>query len=292
MQAVLVGSMQAWAAHRAASKGAALAFYTLFSMAPILMLSISLAGYFFGADAAQGKIIAQLQDLVGSNSAQTIQTLLTTSSSAAPGLITPIAGSLLLVLATTSVFVELKDSLDELWGIERPHRHSVIKLMLIKRLLSLTFVLVLAALLFVSLLLSAALTVIEHYAAGLWNIWNSVLVTLDILNHLISFCVIIALFAALNKVLPDTPLSWSDAWIGAVFTAIMFALGKYGIGLYLANSKVASNFGSAGSLIALLLWVYYSAQIFFLGAEFTRQYALWFGSLQSDRENHISNHPQ
>jgi membrane protein len=119
--------------------------------------------------------------------------------------------------------------------------------------------------------------VLENYAG---EIWSNSLITLTVLNHLISFGIITSLFAVINKLLPEAPLSWSDAWFGAIFTAIMFTLGKHGIGLYLANSKVVSSFGAAESLIALLLWIYYSAQIFFLGAEFTRQYALWFGSLQ------------
>jgi membrane protein len=281
---ILSGSLKAWLRHRSASKGAALAFYTLFSMAPILMLSISLAGYFFGADAAQGKIIIQLQNLIGLSGAQTIQSLLTTASAPTSGLMTPVAGSVLLLLATTSVFVELKDSLDELWGIERPHHHSALKLMLLTRLLSFGLVMVLAALLFVSLLLSAALVILEHYVD---RIWINSLITLTVINHLISFAIITSLFAVINKVLPDAQLSWRDAWFGAIFTAIMFTLGKHGIGLYLANSKVASSFGSAGSLIALLLWIYYSAQIFFLGAEFTRQYAHGFGSLQHKRLNDL-----
>lgn len=282
--AVLIKSLKAWIAHRAASKGAALAFYTLFSMTPILMLSISLTSYFFGADVAQGKIIAELQEQIGLSNAQTIQTLLTTVLPRASGLVAPIVGSVLLVLTTTSVFVELKGSLDEIWGIEKPSRDSAFKTMLITRLLSFSLVLGLTVLLFISLLFSAALTLLENYAVGIRNVWNSALMTLNIVNHLISFGIITSLFAVINKVLPDARLSWSDAWFGAVFTAIMFAVGKFGIGLYLANSKITSNFGSAGSLIALLLWIYYSSQIFFLGAEFTRQYALCFGSLKHERQ--------
>jgi membrane protein len=186
----------------------------------------------------------------------------------------------LLLVGATSVFVELKGSLDELWGIEPPKGLAII-LFLRTQLHSFGLVLALAFLLLVSLVLSAALAVLERYAGG---IWSSSYDILAILSSVIAFGVIACLFAVIYKVLPNAPLSWRDVWIGAAFTAGLFSLGKYAIGLYVGNSGVASSFGAAGSLIALLLWVYYSAQIFFLGAEFTRQYALEFGSLQHETQ--------
>jgi len=272
--------LSAWIDHRAGSKGAALAFYALFSMTPILILAIAGAGYFYGADAAQGEIIAQIEELVGRNGAQAIQALLAGARDPASGLAATMVASVLLLVGATSVFVELKGSLDELWGIEPPKGLAII-VFLRTRLHSFGLVLVLAFLLLVSLVLSAALAVLERYAGG---IWSSSYDILAILSSVIAFGVIASLFAVIYKVLPDAPLSWSDAWIGAAFTAGLFSLGKYAIGLYLGNSGVVSSFGAAGSLIALLLWVYYSAQIFFLGAEFTRQYALGFGSLQSETQ--------
>jgi membrane protein len=185
------------------------------------------------------------------------------------------AASVLLLLGAASVFVELKGSLDELWGIEPPKGLAIV-LFLRTQLHSFGLVLALAFLLLVSLVLSAALAVLERYAGGVGSAYD----VLAMLSSTLAFGVIACLFAVIYKVLPDAPLSWSDVWIGAVFTAGLFSLGKYAIGLYLGNSGVASSFGAAGSLIALLLWVYYSAQIFFLGAEFTRQYALGFGSLR------------
>jgi membrane protein len=279
---ILIESLKSWVAHRAASKGAALAFYALFSMTPIVMLSIYLTGYFLGADVAQGRIIAKLQEHIGLNNAQTIQKLLTSVLPHTSGFSAPIFGSVILLLTTTSVFVELKGSLEELWGIEKTNEDSAFKAMLITRFLSFSLVLALTVLLFISLLLSAALTAIENYALG---IWNSALLTLNVLNHLMSFGIITSLFAVISKVLPNAPLSWRDAWLGAVFTATLFTLGKYGIGLYLAHSNITSSFGAAGSIIALLLWIYYSSQIFFLGVEFTRQYAIGFGSLKHERQN-------
>ena len=274
--AVFSKSLTAWIDHRAGSKGAALAFYTLFSITPILIVAIAAAGYFFGAEAAQGEIVAQLEGLMGPNGAHAIQALLAGAHDPASGLVATMLAAVVLLVGATSVFVELKGSLDELWGIEPPKGPAIV-VFLRTRLHSFGLVLVLAFLLMVSLVLSAALAVLERYAGG---IWRSAYEAFALASSMIAFGAIACLFAVIYKVLPDAPLSWSDVWIGAVFTAGMFILGKYAIGVYLGHSGVASSFGVAGSLIALLLWVYYSAQIFFLGAEFTRQYALGFGSLR------------
>lgn len=276
LKIVLVQSLISWIDQRGASKGAALAFYTLFSMTPILMLSIAVAGYFFGAEAAQGEIVSQIAGLVGPNGALAIQALLAATSDASSGLIATLAAAALLLLGTTSVFVELKGSLDELWGVNRQCQ-SVFRDLLRTRLLSFGIVLVLAFLLLISLVVSAALAILERYADGAWS--GSVL-ALGTVSSVISFAVITCMFAVIYKTLPAAPLSWRDVVIGALFTAGLFSLGKIAIGAYLRNSGVASGFGAAGSLIALLLWVYYSAQIFFLGAEFTRHYALSIGSLR------------
>jgi membrane protein len=276
VQSVLARSLTAWIDHRASSKGAALAFYTLFSMAPILILAIAAGGYFFGADAAQGEIIAQVEGLVGHNGAQAIQGLLAGARDPSSGLAATVIAGVLLLVGATSVFVELKGSLDELWNIEPPKGLAIV-VFLRTQLHSFGLVLVLAFLLLVSLVLSAGLAVLERYAGG---ISSSSYEILALLSSAVAFGVIACLFAVIYKVLPDAPLSWSDVWVGAAFTAGLFSLGKYAIGVYLGHSVVASTFGAAGSMIALLLWVYYSAQIFFLGAGFTRQYALEFGSLQ------------
>ena len=277
MFAVLKNALHAWISHRAGSKGAALAFYTLFSITPILILAIAGAGYFFGADAAQGEIISQIEGLVGHNGAQAIQALLAGARNPASGFAAAMMAIVLLLLGAASVFVELKGSLDELWGIEPPKGLAIV-VFLRTQLHSFGLVLVLAFLLLVSLVLSAALAVLERYAGGIWSSSHDIF---EILASVIAFGAIACLFAVIYKVLPDAPLSWRDVWIGAAVTAGLFILGKYTIGLYLGNSGLASSFGVAGSLIALLLWVYYSAQIFFLGAEFTRHYALQLGSLKA-----------
>ena len=278
LKIVLIESVNSWIDHRASSKGAALAFYTLFSMTPILVVVIAVAGYVFGAEAAQGEIVAQMQGLVGPNGAQVIQALLAAARDPASGLIAILVASALLLLGATSVFAELKGSLDEMWGLGKPSR-SAFGVLLRTRLLSFGLVLVLAFLLLVSLVVSAALSMFERYAGG--ALGGSVVVLAPI-SSFISFGVIACMFAVIYKTLPDAPLSWRDVWIGAAFTAGLFSLGKHVIGLYLGNSGVSSSFGAAGSVIALLLWVYYSAQIFFLGAEFTRHYALGFGSLHHE----------
>ena len=279
MQGVLARSLNAWIDHRSGSKGAALAFYTLFAMTPILILAIAAAGFFFGADAAQGEIIAQIEGLVGRSGAQAIQAMLVGARDPAAGVAATMVASIVLLVAATSVFVELKGSLDELWGIEPPKGLAIV-VFLRTQLHSFGLVLVLAFLLLVTLVLSAGLAVLERIAGG---ISSSSYGFLAILSSAVAFAVIACLFAVIYKVLPHAPLSWRDVWIGAAFTAGLFEMGKFAIGLYLGNSGVASSFGAAGSLIALLLWVFYSAQIFFLGAEFTRQYALEFGSLRAGR---------
>lgn len=280
---VLIDSVKAWINHRGASKGAALAFYTLFSMTPILVLAIAVAGYFFGAEAAQGEIISQLQGLIGPNGAQALQAVLAAARDPASGLVAAVVSSVLLLVGATSVFTELKNSLDDLWGIEQPVQSGIMVLVR-NRILSFGLILVLAFLMLISLIVSAALAVLARYAGDIWSSSAAALVTL---SSFISFSVIACLFAVIYKTLPNVVLAWRDVWTGALVTAALFSLGKYVIGLYLGNSAVASGFGAAGSVIALLLWVYYSAQIFFLGAEFTRQYALRFGSLQHDRRRGV-----
>lgn len=279
---LIYDSVSAWLDHRASSKGAALAFYTLFSLTPILVLAIAVAGYFFGEEAAQGEIITQIRGLMGENGAKAVEALLAAARDPTAGLLATLFATVLLLLGATTVFAELKASLDELWDVPKSQESGFAEL-LKTRLRAFSIVLVLAFLLLVSLVISAVLSVLERYMGGLWSSSASLL---SLIASVVSFGVIACLFAVIYKMLPDIPLSWDDVWIGAGVTAALFILGKYLIGLYLGNSGVTSSFGAAGSLIALLLWVYYSAQIFFLGAEFTRQYALYFGSLRNQQASY------
>ena len=280
MRRVVNGAVSEWIKHRAASKGAALAFYTLFSMAPILVLVIAISGFFYGTQAAQGEILVQLRGLVGTRGAEAIQLILAGARNHEQGRLATLVATALLLFGATSVFAELKASLDEIWQMPSAPETGLWDL-LRTRLLSFGLILVLTFLLMVSLVVSAALAVLERYWGGIWR--DSALL-LGSLAGIIGFSVIAVLFAVIYKMLPRVRLSWHDVAIGALGTAALFALGKYAIGLYIGNSGVASSFGAAGSMIALLLWVYYSAQIFFLGAEFTRQYALQLGSLRHAAE--------
>lgn len=273
---LLINAGQSWMNHRAASKGAAVAFYTMFSMAPILVLVTAIAGAFFGPSAAQGQIVAQLGGLVGEVGAQAIQTALLSAARDQSGALATIVATALLLVGATTVFSELKDSLDDIWQIPKSPTGGILTLIR-TRLLSFGLILVLGFLLLVSLVVNAVLAVLQNYWSG---VWSEFLVVLTPLTALFSFLVIAAMFAAIFKMLPQAPLSWRDVLIGSLGTAALFTLGKYLIGVYLGNSGVTSTYGAAGSLAALLIWIYYSAQIFFFGAEFTRQYALAFGSLR------------
>ncbi|MES2319436.1 MAG: YihY/virulence factor BrkB family protein [Pseudomonadota bacterium] len=273
-------ALDEWLAHRAASKGAALAYYTAFSIAPILVLVIAVAGFFYGTEAAEGRLLIELRGLLGSQGAEAVQLVLAGARNKESGVWATVIATILLVVGATTVFAELKDSLDEIWE-EPPATGKTWWLILRTRLLSFSLILVLAFLLMVSLVVSAALGVLENYVGGLWK---DATVLLSWLAAAISFGVIALLFGVIYKLLPRVKLSWRDVTIGALGTAALFSLGKFLIGLYIGNSGVASSFGAAGSVIALLLWVYYSAQIFFLGAEFARQYALQLGSLRNKPE--------
>ena len=272
---LVLAAMKAWVAHRAPSKGAALAFYTLFSMAPILIVVMAVAGAVLGPQAVQGELFHQMQGLLGRTGALAIQALVADAHLPGSGHTATGIAALLLVVGATSVFVELKDSLDDLWSITAPTPTGLLAL-LRGRVLSFGLVLVLSFLTLVSLLMNTALAMAARFWEGFWV---QGLPLLTGLAQAFTFAVIAALFAVVYKMLPEVKLSWHDVAVGALSTAILFSLGKHLIGLYLGNSAVGSSFGAAGSLAAVLIWVYYSAQIFFFGAELTREYALAFGSL-------------
>ena len=290
MRQLLIQSVLSWFSHRAASKGAALAFYTLFSLTPILVLVIAIAGYFLGEKAAQGEIVAQISDLVGESGAYVIQNMLAHSNNPKSGIIATLVATSLLFIGATTVFSELKASLDEVWEttkIKTQGSKQAIGNLIKTRLLSFSIIISLAFLLLTSLLVNAGLALIEQFFAEFVGRYLTAVGIFKHISALVSFGVITSMFAVIFKMLPDVKLPWSDVWIGSAFTAILFSLGKTLIGIYLGNSAVASSFGAAGSLIALLLWVYYSAQIFFFGAEITRQYALTFGSLKGIQTDQI-----
>lgn len=273
--AMFRAAMQAWSAHRASSMGASLAFYASFSLAPMFVIVIAIAGLVFGEDAARGEVVEQLSGLVGTSGAQAVQGLIEGARDVGQGFLASLAAIAALLLAATKAFAELKDSLDVIWGNERKKPTSNVITLLRGRLLSFGLILTLAFLLLVSLVISALLAALQKY----WGAWFSdVAWVTESINSIISFTVVTALFAVIYKWLPDARIAWRDVVIGAVVTAALFTLGKFLIGFYLGNSAIASSFGAAGSLVLILLWIYYSSQIFFFGAEFTRVYAERRGS--------------
>jgi membrane protein len=254
---------------------AALAYYTVFSIAPLLIIAIAIAGAFFGEDAARGEIIGQIQGLVGQQGAEAIQSMLqnTQQPSANSGLAT-IFGVVTLLIGATGVFGQLQDALNIIWDV-KPKPGVGLKVFFLSRLLSFAMVLVIGFLLLVSLLLSAILAAISHYFGDLIPSFQFVG---QLLNFTLSFVVITLLFAAIYKVLPDVKVPWQNLWLGAIVTALLFNAGKSLIGLYLGNSAVSSTYGAAGSLVVILIWIFYSAQILLLGAEFTHVYARYRGT--------------
>jgi len=262
-----------WINDRASRKGAALAFYTVFSLAPILILSIAIAGMFFGKEAASGEIYGQVSGMLGTDAAKAIQAMIQNASQPGAGIIATIVGMVTLFLGATTALAELKDGLDQIWGAPA-EKTSGFWYFLRKRLLSVGLILSLGFLLLVSLVLSAVVSAL----ARRWSPVDATAAVLQCLNFLISFALVTVLFAMIYKILPAVRIAWRDVIVGSVITALLFTIGKMAIGLYLGNSAVASTYGAAGSVILVLIWVYYSAQIFLLGAEFTKIYAHKYGS--------------
>jgi len=255
-----------WNRHGASAQSAALAFYTIFSLAPVLVVVISLAGAVFGEEAVRGQIFGQFRDLMGDQAALLVQEVLQSAARPAAGRVAAIVGIVTLILGATAVFGQLQDALNTVWEVA-PKPGAVLTTLLRKRLLSFAIVLGLGFLLAVSLVLSAALAGLGGYLERLLPVH---VVILRVTNFLLSFLLITLLFAMIYRLLPDVKLDWKDVWLGAAVTSLLFVIGKALISLYLGRTGVASAYGAAGSLVVVLLWVYYSSLIFFFGAVFTR----------------------
>ena len=273
---------RSWLDDYAPSMGAALAYYTLFSLAPLLLIVISVAGLVFGQEAARGEIEAQLRSLMGEQGASAVQALLASVGKPTEGVAATALGVLLLLIGATTVFGELQDSLDRIWRAPSQDRAGGWIALIRTRLLSFGMILAIGFLLMVSLVLSAVLSVMEHWWTMLFGGW---LFVASAVNGIAGFFLIAVMFALIYKVMPRVHVQWRDVWIGAVFTALLFTLGKALIGVYIGRSGIVSGFGAAGSLVVVLLWVYYSAQIFLIGAEFTWVYANLFGSRKGHQES-------
>ena len=255
------------------SRGAAIAYYTVFALTPVLLIVIAVAGLLFGSDQARTAVVAQIDTFMGQQSADTVQSMLKGASQRGSGVLATVIGVATLILAASGVFGEMQAALNTIWKA-RPRRDAVWALIR-ARLVSLGLVLALGLLLIVSLLISTGLA-----ALGGWV--NAVLPQaawlLRLLNAVLSFVLLAALFAAIYKVLPDTDIDWRDVGVGAVITAVLMAIGKYAIALYIGNSSIATTYGAAGALAVLFVWIYYSSQIFLFGAELTWCFATTFGS--------------
>lgn len=267
-------SINGWIEDRAPSMGAALAYYTAFSLAPLLLIVIAVAGLVFGEDAARGAILDELSELVGADGAAAIQAMLAGLDGKKEGIFAAVVSAVTLFIGATTAFVELQSDLDRIWKVETRTAGGVWGF-LRTRLLSFGMVLGIGFLLLVSLVISAFVSTLEKFWGG-WFVGVELL--LQASNFLVSFGVITVLFAMIYKILPSVDIEWDDVWIGALVTSLLFSVGKFLIGLYIGKSAVSSSLGASGTFVVLLLWLYYSTQIFLLGAEFTYAYAHGRGS--------------
>jgi len=267
-------SFAAWGEDYASSMGAALSFYTVFSVAPVLLIAIAAAGLVFDTHAAQRAVASELTGLMGREAAAAVEALLQSARSPSGGVISTTVGVVVLLIGASAVFGELQDALNRIWRAPVPRPPGLWRLVT-ERILSFGMILGVGFLLIVSLVVSAAIA-----AFGQWwgDAFSYQALVLEVINFVLSVGVITLAFALIYKLIPRVSVQWHDVWIGAAVTALLFTVGKSLIGFYLGKTGVASAFGAAGSLIVLLLWVYYSAQIFLLGAEFTWVYAHAFGS--------------
>ena len=259
-------SVEAWFDDYAASMGAAIAYYTVFSLAPLLIIVIAVAGAVFGREAVEGQIVGQIASLIGVETAMGVQGLIRSASRPTSGVVATTISLALLLIGATSVFAELQTALDRIWRVPLPTRRAGWWLTLRARLLSFGLILGLAFLMMVSLIVSAAVAAFAKWASSMIPAAE---VLLHTINIAISLSISSLMFAMIYKFMPQAKIAWRDVWVGAAVTAILFELGKIGISMYLGKSGMTSAYAAAGSMVVLLIWVYYSAQIFLLGAEFT-----------------------
>jgi membrane protein len=265
---LLRGAFAEWLADGAPRLGAALAYYTLFSLAPLLLAAIAVAGLAFGEEAAQGRIVAELESLIGRSGAEAAQAMIEASRRPSSGIVASLAALATLLVGASGVFVELKGALNVIFDVQGAP--SGLKATLRARLAAFALVLAVGFLLLVSLIVSAGLSAMGSVIGGMIAEPSALL---HVLNAGLSLVVVTVLIALLFKFLPDTSVAWRDVWVGAWFTSALFTLGKFLIGLYLGRSGVSSTYGAAASVVVLMIWVYYAGQIFFLGAELTQAWA-------------------
>lgn len=261
--------ISSWNDNRIASLSAALAFYMLFALAPILLISISIAGLILGSDAAQGHILMQISDLVGSDVALEIQTMIKNANRPITAAITNLIGIIVLIFAASGLFSEIQNSLNIIWNVKTTTQRGLLSIIK-NRFLSFLMLIVVAFFLLTSMLLTTLFTTLSEYIA--YYLGHAFLIKL-ISSDAISFLITVLVFATIFKVLPEANIKWREVWLGAFVTAVMFTIGKFLLALYISKMQVGLIFGTSGSIIVILIWTYYSAQIFFIGAEITQIFA-------------------
>lgn len=277
--ALVRAAVNAWIDDYAQSMGAALSYYTIFSLAPLLLIVIAVAGLIFGREAASGEVFAQFRGLMGDEAALAVTAILGTVGKPAASVAATILGSAILLIGATSVFAELQSALDRIWRAPTLPRSWGLWHLVRTRLLSFGLILGLAFLLMVSLVLSAAISALAKWWGPAFGRWE---LLAQGVNMLVSFGLTTGGFAMIYKLMPRARVHWRDVWLGAIVTSLLFEIGKFLIGFYIGKSGVALSFGAASSLIVIFIWVYYSAQIFLIGAEFTWVYARTFGSRRNE----------
>lgn len=259
-------TFQEWAEDKVSLLAAGLAYYTLFSLAPLLLIVIGAFGFFVGEAALQSSLLQEIRAQAGPQVADAVRSILENASAREGGLIPTLVGIVTLVIGATTVLAQLQNALNVIWEVKPDPAGSAIGRLLFVRALSLGMLLVIGFLLLVSLLLSAALSTVWDNLPGVAALW-------PVVDFALSLAMITVLFALIFKYIPDARIAWRDVWVGAAFSAALFSIGKFGLSLYVSQAGIASSYGAAGSVVVLLLWVYYSAQVLLLGGEFTQVYA-------------------
>ena len=271
---VLKCSFKSFGQDKITKKSASLSYYTIFSLGPMLIVIIFAAGLFFGQDAVQGTVYGQIKNFVGSDAAEQIQKMIKNAMLSGEKNFAAIIGLIALLIGATTIFSDMQDSINTIWGLKANPKKGIMQ-MVFNRLLSFGVIGSLAFLLLVSLVIS---TLVEAFSASIHEQFPHLAVGfLYIINIVITFCVITALFGIIFKVLPDAKIKWVDVLAGSIATAVLFMIGKFGISYYISSSNVGDTYGAAGSLVILLLWIYYSSIILYFGAEFTKEFAIEYG---------------
>jgi membrane protein len=284
---LVVETFSKWFAHDAMSQSAALAYYTVFSLAPLLVVVISIAGAVFGEDAVRGRIVRQFQGLLGREEATFIQTVLQKAKKDSSGPVASVLAVLVLIVGASAVFGQLQTSLNGIWEV-KPRVGHFFSDFIRKRLLTFALVLGFGFLLLVSLVLSAGVEALQTFVANRFAIDAA---PLEWANGVVSFLLFTLLFAMIFRILPDARIPWRDVWLGAVATSVLFVAGKWAIGLYLGRAAVSSAYGAAGSVVILLLWVYFTSLIVLLGAEFTRAHSKHLRGIKAPPEAGAKKQP-